>query len=224
MKETCDTEGHEDRPGPYKIDDRRACRSCRNRHVRESDPDYTPQRPGPKPDPSKPFSRVNPTGRHFKGGATQCSGGHVFTDVSSITRSDGRRICITCVNERKGDSCKAGHLRSIHENKYGQCRECSRVAGKDRRLQAKYKLTEQELDRMIQAQDGRCALCRNVLDIESHNGVCIDHDHSCYPGQYTCGKCVRGVLCDACNKGLGSFKDSLELLDLAKRYLTTWKA
>jgi hypothetical protein len=31
---------------------------------------------------------------------------------------------------------------------------------------------------------------------------CVDHDHTCCPGEYTCGKCVRGLLCDDCNKKL----------------------
>jgi hypothetical protein len=30
----------------------------------------------------------------------------------------------------------------------------------------------------------------------------IDHDHDCCPGSYTCGKCVRGVLCAPCNRTL----------------------
>jgi hypothetical protein len=35
----------------------------------------------------------------------------------------------------------------------------------------------------------------------------VDHDHACCPGPKSCGKCVRFLLCDKCNVGLGSFSD-----------------
>lgn len=48
----------------------------------------------------------------------------------------------------------------------------------------------------------------------------IDHDHACCaaPGA-SCGQCVRGLLCAACNLGLGMFKDSPALLERAIEYL-----
>lgn len=41
--------------------------------------------------------------------------------------------------------------------------------------------------------------------------VAVDHSHK--TGKF------RGLLCNACNKGLGFFKDSSELLDKASAYL-----
>jgi hypothetical protein len=35
----------------------------------------------------------------------------------------------------------------------------------------------------------------------------VDHDHACCPGPRSCGKCVRGRLCGACNTALGSLRD-----------------
>ena len=44
--------------------------------------------------------------------------------------------------------------------------------------------------------------CHNPLCSSTENLV-IDHDHSCCPGNDSCGKCVRGVLCPSCNVTLG---------------------
>jgi hypothetical protein len=59
-----------------------------------------------------------------------------------------------------------------------------------------------------------CAICNTYLSssskIKRERGH-IDHNHDT-------GK-VRGVLCDLCNKGLGQFKDSIEILENAVKYL-----
>lgn len=61
-----------------------------------------------------------------------------------------------------------------------------------------------------------CRVCGRV-DVKSMN---IDHDHSCCPkNKKSCGKCVRGVLCRDCNLGLGYFKDDIDLLKRAIKYL-----
>lgn len=44
--------------------------------------------------------------------------------------------------------------------------------------------------------------CHNPMCGSTENLV-IDHDHSCCPGNDSCGKCVRGVLCSSCNITLG---------------------
>jgi len=65
---------------------------------------------------------------------------------------------------------------------------------------------------MLQAQNNRCAIC-GLEDIDNLHGVlCVDHDHDT-------GK-VRGLLCTACNYGLGYFRDNMYSLKKALYYLT----
>ena len=63
-----------------------------------------------------------------------------------------------------------------------------------------------------------CAICGKFLSgyskIKRERGH-IDHDHETNK--------TRGVLCDLCNKGLGQFKDSVDILEKATNYLKKYK-
>jgi hypothetical protein len=67
---------------------------------------------------------------------------------------------------------------------------------------------------MLANQGGGCAICGTAAS-KWH----VDHDHACCPSIYTCGKCIRGILCRDCNVGLGNFRDSPELIECALTYL-----
>jgi hypothetical protein len=51
----------------------------------------------------------------------------------------------------------------------------------------------------------------------STENLCVDHDHACCPGRRSCGKCVRGTLCQRCNKGI--FGDDIYLMESKIQYL-----
>ena len=51
----------------------------------------------------------------------------------------------------------------------------------------------------------------------------IDHDHACCPGTRSCGKCVRGLLCNWCNRLLGMAFDNPAILAGAIQYLDETK-
>jgi hypothetical protein len=53
--------------------------------------------------------------------------------------------------------------------------------------------------------------------------LAVDHNHGCCPGEKSCGKCVRGLLCDNCNQAIGKFRDDPELLLKAAEYLRSWQ-
>lgn len=80
-------------------------------------------------------------------------------------------------------------------------------------LERTYGMSADEYDTLSIVQGHRCALCRCVN--KGRNGqerpLVVDHSHRSGSN--------RGLLCDACNKGLGSFRDSQELLFRAMVYL-----
>jgi len=93
-------------------------------------------------------------------------------------------------------------------------RRASPVIEKARNLRAKFDLSLEDYDQMLEAQGGVCAICK---DPETHkrNGklkaLAVDHNHST-------GK-IRGLLCSDCNTGIGKLKDDHKVLLAAAEYL-----
>jgi len=69
-----------------------------------------------------------------------------------------------------------------------------------------------EIDAIYREADGKCAICGSLRGKRNH---ALDHCH-------TTGK-LRGVLCTACNQGLGHFKDDESLLQNAIDYLRKYR-
>lgn len=82
-------------------------------------------------------------------------------------------------------------------------------------LMSRYGITLDTYLEMFAAQDGKCLLYGNLeTDVDKKGrpkALAVDHDH-------ITGK-IRGLLCQACNTGLGKFKDDPKLLALAIAYL-----
>jgi hypothetical protein len=74
-------------------------------------------------------------------------------------------------------------------------------------------LTEEQYQVMLERQGGLCAICKQDLPLG------IDHDRRCCNGKASCGKCIRGALCNSCNNGLGRFRDDVDRLRAAIAYL-----
>ena len=76
------------------------------------------------------------------------------------------------------------------------------------RLKAKYSLTLAEYEYCLQKQGGTCLICG---DTPKGKPLFVDHDHKT--------GAVRGLLCAACNHGLGRFKAYADVLQRAIEYL-----
>ena len=107
------------------------------------------------------------------------------------------RVCSKC--------SVAKELQEFHRNKSGKngrhswCKECANADKRAKRgsrdsaamrrrqnLWTRYRITEKQKAAMIEAQQGRCAICG-----EDMKRACVDHCHAT--------GAVRGILCHGCN-------------------------
>jgi hypothetical protein len=82
-----------------------------------------------------------------------------------------------------------------------------------------YKMSVDDYEALLSDQGGRCAICGTDDPGRNRVSFCVDHDHACCPGNVSCGKCIRGLLCDSCNRMLGTAKDNPKILLSAVSYL-----
>lgn len=83
----------------------------------------------------------------------------------------------------------------------------------ERNLKSSYRMTPNDFNQLWKDQDGKCAICQVEMLPRGRksDAVCVDHNHE--TGE------VRGLLCRACNHGIGCLKDSPKVLTAAAEYL-----
>ena len=161
--------------------------------------------------------------RSKDGRSTQCKSCKNAYDFQTRTKKYVKRVCanVDCgkefVNRRRKKFCSDWCSKRV-----GQIRWAKNNPDKRRRTRLKYGygIDLHQFDQMLANQGGLCAMCEKPF---VDGTPCIDHDHSCCPGQKTCGKCVRGLLHQSCNKALGILNDDPELCSKAARYLVRTK-
>jgi hypothetical protein len=159
---------------------------------------------------------------------TKC-GHEKAVDQFHIDRAqpDGRKYaCRLCTNKVKARWRGRNRQRVLVQKKASYDRHRERYIAyyaSDRRkknwfawkLMRNFGITVDQFADLLEAQAGRCAICGRLP--EEANGhkhkhrLHVDHDHKT-------GK-VRGLLCNLCNVGLGSFKDDVDLMLDAVSYL-----
>jgi hypothetical protein len=84
-------------------------------------------------------------------------------------------------------------------------------------LKKQFGITLEEYDALLEKQNGKCAICKQEERALRSNGaafgLAVDHCHT--------SRRVRGLLCGKCNRALGGFADSPQILRNAIEYLTT---
>lgn len=165
---------------------------------------------------------------------THCGQGHELTDENTYrsTRDPEYRACRRCNLTRSAAQrrlrgiqswtpmthCKRGHPFSLENTiRTTTGRTCRICYGHAKRR--KYGITPEQYDSMVASQEGRCAICQRAEPEIGARGLAVDHDHSCCPGNYSCGACVRGLLCSDCNVAIARFADDPARLGAAMNYL-----
>lgn len=127
--------------------------------------------------------------------------------------------CRDCSTQKDADQFDLREKNGI--NRQMRCKDCTRIYARERyrrhkdrqrfvRLKKVYGLTESQFLSLHAQQGGRCKICLKHESDMAH-GLHVDHCHET--------GLVRGLLCFNCNRGLGSFKDDLQSLRAAIRYL-----
>jgi len=127
-----------------------------------------------------------------------------------------QKFCSRCGHEK--DIEEFWIARGRTDGRQGWCKDCSVTALRESSLKAKYGITRDQYDAMLQEQDNSCAICGSSPDSQPTYGktgkrfeLHVDHCHDT-------GR-VRGLLCNSCNSGLGRFKDDPVRLFNAIEYL-----
>lgn len=139
----------------------------------------------------------------------------VTKPLSDFTQSKGSttRVCKACTSavnaawkaaNRKKAAAYSTAWRAANPEKH-------RTLARSGNLWNRHRITLERYEEMLAEQGGVCAACgKPETAVNGRSGrvqaLSVDHDHSCCPGKKSCGRCVRGLLCDRCNREVGRYE------------------
>ena len=137
--------------------------------------------------------------------------------LSATERRDRKRASDAAYRARNRDRIRA-YLHDWHVANADRVR-AYRLANREIHAERewvrnieRHGLTLTDYDLLLLKQGGGCAICRRpdtTLPDGQVRRLDIDHDHRCCPGVTSCGRCVRGLLCNDCNRGLFRFDSAV---------------
>ena len=137
--------------------------------------------------------------------------------------------CKQCEREYQKIHKKPGAWNSWYKGLSEERKNAYRQQQTDKDKQRKYGLTSAQIKNILDAQYGSCAACMSEITLDVTANVphsrraSVDHDHACCPGETSCGKCIRGLLCGHCNRILGLVGDSRTTLLALAAYLKEYQ-
>lgn len=110
--------------------------------------------------------------------------------------------------------CKLEKPLDRFEKTRNTCKDCRRHTpeyNRNWKYKKKYGITLDEYNEILEAQGGKCYICKTTEPGGAGYSFTVDHNHET--------KEVRGLLCCNCNRGLGYFRDNPATLLAAAQYL-----
>ena len=145
-----------------------------------------------------------------------CKGCKKSLLLTAFTVRGGRvnKRCDKCLAPSRKAQAKPGYKKISRENAR-KWNEINPVQRRAINFKSRYDLALDDYERLRFSQGNRCAICERPAN--PNEWLAVDHDHTT--------EVIRGLLCQTCNRGLGHFKDDLQLLYRACRYLEggIWK-
>jgi hypothetical protein len=113
-------------------------------------------------------------------------------------------------------ACQSKAYKAYATANPGQYKALKRAS----KYRSRFNLSIDEVERIFATARYACEACGTRKD-ELALGIrlVLDHDHSCCPTEFTCGKCIRGVLCTSCNMALGAVRDDPDRLTAIVDYM-----
>jgi hypothetical protein len=122
------------------------------------------------------------------------------------------RVCRKCTRELPLDIEHFKATKLMPCGSYKTCRKCvaqyTPAYGQMKQLERRYKMTPAQYETKLLEQGGHCALC-DAVQYTHKRRLTVDHDHKCCPNQFSCGECIRGILCADCNRRIGFLEQVL---------------
>lgn len=137
-----------------------------------------------------------------------CKRGHLLSETRRRYGAIGT-LCIACskIHRAKHYAAYKEEYRQKRQQFYKANREKIIARSKSYQIRS-YGIMPDHYKNMVRQQNGVCAICQREPQKRRLN---IDHDHR--DGH------IRELLCGRCNRGLGLFNESAEILEAAARYM-----
>jgi hypothetical protein len=145
------------------------------------------------------------------------SGNPLVTQVKRSTldclmrNQQGEKFCTRCEEWLEEDAFSPN--KNSPDGLVARCARCH--------SDSQHKLSPKRRKELLTFQLNACATCSSIFceGKGKRYTYAVDHDHNCCPGSNSCGQCIRGLLCQACNQGIGLLREDITVLRNAIAYL-----